>query len=355
MSAADVSLLDFHRFAIQMAWLGAGLALLNAAAVVAERAGFALNEMRRQRIDRRYAAIARRALNGDQIAVQDLAHRPERHRIAIALMLISPLQDDRDPQRVARTRTVIQAMSLAAVAAPWLQSYWWWRRALAVRIVGLLQITAHTAKIVAALDDDNAEVRAAALDSIADLRDSRALMAIVVRLNDESLHFGRRFAVVAAFGPEIEPFLLETADVDRANRLNYARALQICGGPRSLPTLSRWTQDPDLNVRVAAFEALGHVGLDAQAAPLALEALKDGDVRVRAMAAYALQAWNGPDEVAAQLARHLDDRWPVAVQAAHSLKTMRDSGIAALEAAASRQDLAGRLARQTLWEITARC
>jgi len=73
------------------------------------------------------------------------------------------------------------------------------------------------------------------------------------------------------------------------------------------------------------------------------------------MAAFALHDWAGPGDIAVQLAQHLDDRWPVAVQAAHSLKTMRDGGMAALQAAASRPDLAGELARQALWEMTARC
>ena len=355
MSSIDASLFDFHRFAIQTAWLGVFLALLNAAAVVVERALFACNEARRRRIDRRYEPVARRALDGDEAAVEQLANSPRRHRIAIAWMLVRPLYDDRDRQRVARARTIFQAMSLVEVADRWVNSCWWPRRARAVRALGLFQIENRTAAIVAALDDDHAEVRAAALDSIADLGDPRAVMAVVVRLHDESLHRGRRFAAIAAFGPEIEPSLLEMAGVDAANRLNYARALRICGTARSLPTLSLWTLDPDVKVRAAAFEALGHIGLDRHAAPLALEGLEADDVTVRAMAAYALHDWAGPGNIAVQLAQHLDDRWPVAVQAASSLKTMRDGGVAALQAAASRPDLAGELARQTLWEMAARC
>jgi HEAT repeat protein len=287
--------------------------------------------------------------------VQVLARSPRRHRIAIARILVTPLLDDRDRHHVARTRSIFHAMSLVPVVERWVHSHWWWRRALAVRVLGVLQLKSHAALVVAALDDDSAEVRAAALDSIADLRDSRTLGAAVVRLNDESLHHGRRIAVIAAFGPEIEPLVLELGEVDAANRLNYAQALQVCGTAQSLPTLARWTQDPDPHVRAASLGALGHVGLDARSAPLALDALEADDVSVRAMAAYALQHRTGPGDAAAHLAQHLDDRWPVAVQAAHSLKTMPDGGIAALQAAASRPDLAGRLARQTLWDTTARC
>lgn len=348
-------LLDSDHFAMQMAWLGAALALLNAVAVVAERAGFALIEMRRLRIHRRYAPIARRALDGDESAVHELARSPWRHRIAIARLMATPLLEDRDHQRVARTGAIFQAMSLVAVAERWVHSHLWWRRALAVRTLGVLQLKSHAATIVSALDDVRAEVRAAALDSLADLHDSQTLRAVVVRLNDDSLHHGRRIAVIAAFGPEIEPVVLEMADLDTANRLNYAQALQVCGTACSLPTLTRWTQDPDPDVRAAALEALGHVGLDAPSATRALEALEADNVTVRAMAAYALHHWTGPGDTAVRLAQHLDDQWPVAVQAARSLKTIHHGGIAALQAAASRPDLAGRLARQTLWDITAQC
>lgn len=349
----NLSLFDAHRFAIQMAWLGAFLALLNVAAVVAERAIFAYNTTRRRRLERTYQPIIERALAGDDAAVQQLANSSLRHRIAIAWMLVAPLYQDRDRERVTRKRRLFEAMSLVPLIERWAQSRRWWRRALAVRAMGGFQIKTHTATILAALDDDIPEVRAAALDALVDLQDPQALMAVVVRLNDESLHYGRRFAAIAAFGREIEPFVLNMADLDTANRLNYARALRICGTTRSLPLLSCWTGDPDVNVRAAAFEALAHVGLDEHASHLAVEALGAEDVNVRAMAAYALHDWKGSGNIAVQLAGHLDDQWPVAVQAARSLKTMRDRGATVLQDVAARADLAGELARQTLWEITA--
>src|SRR5262245_23748814 len=201
-----------------MAWLGTFLALLNVAAVVAERTVFAVNMMWRRRIEEHYEPIARHALNGDAEAQRELATSPVRYRIAIARLLISPLYDHRDPQRIARTRAIFEAMSLVAGADRLLHSRWWWRRALAVRALGVLQLATHTPAIVAALDDRSVEVRAAALDAIADLRDPESLMAVVVRLSDESLHRGRRFAAIAALGSECEAFLLEMAGVDASNR-----------------------------------------------------------------------------------------------------------------------------------------
>jgi len=47
--------------------------------------------------------------------------------------------------------------------------------------------------------------------------------------------------------------------------------------------------------------------------------------------------------------------WPVAVQAAQSLREMRDAGFVVLQTQASRTDLAGRLARQMLWQASTTC
>jgi HEAT repeat protein len=326
-----------------------------AAGVIVGRSVFAYNLIRRQRIERRYQPIAQRALAGDEEALHELVASPSRYRIDIAYLLILPLIGERDTDRITRTRAIIDAMSLIPIAERMLHSRRWSQRALALRALGLLQVKTHSPAIVAALDDGNAEVRAAALDAIADLRDTDSLPAIVLRLHDASLHPGRRAAVIAAFGSQCEPLLLEVAETDVANRLNYAQALAICGTDRSRPALCWWTQDPRPKVRAAAFEALAHVGLDQRAAFLAIDALETGDVAVRAMAAHALHDWSGPgEEVASCLARHLDDSWPVAVKAARSLRTLGDIGSVALQAAASRSDLAGMLARQTLWGMAAR-
>ena len=141
----------------------------------------------------------------------------------------------------------------------------------------MLQLRDHTAAVVAALDDPHPDVRAAALDALTYLHDVASLPAVVVRLHDASLHPARRLAALAAFGPECEDFLLELSQVDAAHLVNYAQALAICGTRRSRPVLARWTHDARPEVRAAAFEALAHVGVDAEAASLAIEALESDD------------------------------------------------------------------------------
>jgi HEAT repeat protein len=342
----------FESVGVLLLLLRAGVILTIAmlAAVVAERAGFGVSGWRQARIDRRYAETLRRALAGDDAAVRTLVASPARHRLALAWLLVAPLIDDRDAARIARTRSIMKTLAIDDIADRYVRSLWWWKRALGLRALGLAQVRSRTAVIIGALDDGHPDVRAAALDALTDLQDPASLQAIVVRMHDATLHRGRRAAALTAFGSQSEPFLLDLAAVDPAHRLNYARALAICGSGRSRATLCQWTADPTAAVRAAAFEALAHVGLDDEAARLAVRALESDDPTVRAMAAQALHGWTGNPDVIPGLTRRLDDTWLVAVPAAESLRSIRPDGLAALSATAARTDLAGALARQMLWE-----
>jgi HEAT repeat protein len=243
-----------------------------------------------------------------------------------------------------------EALSVVPRADQYLRSVWWWRRALALRVFGLLQVRDRTARLIAALDDPHPDVRAAALDALTDLRDPASLQAVLVRMHDSSLHRGRRAAAVAAFGRACEPFLLDLAAIDRTRRANYARALAVCGTEASRPALREWARDRNPLVRAAAFEALGRVGLDEAAAQLALDGLDDIEDVVRRAAVRALRGWRGGSESVGRLALHLTDSWTVAVAAAECLRSMGAPGLAALKVSAERPDLAGVLARQMLWE-----
>ena len=349
--------LAFERASVWIISAAVILAVSMTCAVIVGRIALAWHEAQRRHVEQRYGPLARRALDGDQGALRALVSSPSRQRLAIARLLLVPLITDRDPGRIAATRAVVRAMSPPGpiagrwpIADRWLRSRLWWRRAIALRALGLLQATNRTARVVAALDDPNADVRGAALDALADMQDPAALPAIVVRLHDASLQRGRRAAAIMAFGSRGETFLLELARVDPEHRLGYAHALAICGTEVSRPTLCEWTGDRRATVQAAAFEALAHVGLDDAAASLALHGLDSGDVAVRAMAAGALHGWTGAGDAASHLGRHLDDTWTIAVRAAHSLRAMGHAGRVELEARAVRPDVAGALARQMLWE-----
>src|SRR5204863_538181 len=162
-----------------------------------------------------------RALKGDAAAVHELVASPRRHRIMLFRLLIEPLIKNRDPRLIVRTRVIVRSMLIVRTADRYLRSWRWWRRATALRALGLIRVKHRTARIVAALDDPHPDVRAAALDALADLKDPASLPAIVVRLNDASLQRGRRLAVLHAFGSRCEPMLLELSQVDAAHRAHY--------------------------------------------------------------------------------------------------------------------------------------
>jgi HEAT repeat protein len=322
--------------------------------VIVQRIALSLREAGQRRLERRYQPLIDRALRGDSAAIAALARCRPRECLPLARRLLLPLIEDRDPQRIAATRAIMQAMPMIPIADRYLRSRWWWRRAIALQALGVMQYQARSGEIVAALDDGRAEVRNAALDALADMKDPATLPAIVVRLLDSSLQVGRRIAALAAFGSTCEEFLLDLAAVDRDHHVNYARALAICGTERSRPELCRWTADPRTEVRAAALEALARIGLDERAASLTIAALDSPEVPVRATAAAALRGWTGPGDGAARLARHLDDTWTVAVPVARTLQSMGEAGLVELRARANGSDVAGVLARQMLWEAGTR-
>jgi HEAT repeat protein len=343
-------LTEWPALVFRLLLIGTGLATGTAIAVAIERIEFARVRLRRRVVEARYLRVIRRALSGDAAAVDELAGSPARYRLELAAILIEPLIEDRDPVRIARTRAVIEAMAVVRVADAYLRSWWWWRRAVAIRVLGLIQMTDHTPQIIAALDDVNPDVRAAALDALRDLHSRDALNAIVVRFNDPTLHAGRRAAALMAYGGEAEPLILELGRLHEAERARYARALAWCGSARARGTLLEWTHDSRTEVQAAALEALARVGLDDRSAHRAAECLEHRDARVRATAAQALRGWQGSADTAAQLARHLDDVWTVAVRSAHALRSIRPDGVDALRRRAAQDGIAGTLARQMLWE-----
>src|SRR6185503_12914440 len=114
-----------------IAWLAVSLAASATLAVVVERALQGLRQVRQRRLEQRYMPIVRRALVGDAAAERALVDCPRRDRIDVAVLLVTPLIDDRDSWRIARTREIFTTMSLVAEADRFLDSRLWWRRAIA--------------------------------------------------------------------------------------------------------------------------------------------------------------------------------------------------------------------------------
>jgi len=188
----------------------------------------------------------------------------------------------------------------------------------------------------AATKDDDAEVRAAAVDAL-DKLGQAALEQLLSELTGTggseaewvtARKFARaltaerpelRMAAANALGRLDDPSSLQhlVGALDDDDARVRLRACQACGtfaDPRSVPALTTRLTDDDPRVRRAAANALGNVGTDRALAPL-LDLLDDGDEPLRRIAAGALGKANTPEPVE-PLARALGDESAVVRNAA---------------------------------------
>ncbi|MDZ5812603.1 HEAT repeat domain-containing protein [Halorubrum sp. AD140] len=179
----------------------------------------------------------------------------------------------------------------------------------------------------AATDDDDAQVRGAAVDALDELG-QEALEQLLSELTGTSGSeaewvTARKFArALTADRPELRMAAANAlAHLDDASGLRHLvealddgdsrvrlRACQACGtfaDPRSVPALTKRLDDDDPRVRRAAANALGNVGTDRALAPL-LDLLDEDDESLRRIAAGALGRANNPEPVE-PLARALGD------------------------------------------------
>jgi len=104
----------FEGIALDLLWIGVGLAVAMTLAIVIERVALAVDERRLSRAERDYGPLIARALRNDGEAGRALVESPSGDRLAIARLLIIPLIEDRDPERLAATRALLQRMDAAA-------------------------------------------------------------------------------------------------------------------------------------------------------------------------------------------------------------------------------------------------
>lgn len=231
----------------------------------------------------------------------------------------------------------------------------WWRRAEAIRSLGVVNDAESFGAFTAALDDTHEEVRAAAVEAMGRLGDLRAVPELLTRLPEQSRH--QRVRIVDALGslgadgasvlmafirrrPDVLPFV---ADLVPA----------ICGSAAAEEVLGLCDHE-DAAVRAAAFNVLGTMGLDDTNFYYALKALGDADPGVRAMAARALGR-SGRDDVAPYLGDLLNEAdWTVAAASARALLGLGAAGASLLSANAQGDGQAAALAKQMMWEQQAR-
>jgi len=238
-----------------------------------------------------------------------------------------------DPSAASREANVEPTSSVAGVVEPAPQED---RQAPAVTQKRDTAVPA----LLSVLRDENAAVRLAAVQSLGNLSDPRAVDALVQALKTDTDPEVRE-AAAEALGeidsPRAVPGLIAALGSEKvgAVRAKIAWALGEIDDKRSgaVEALGAVVRDPDAEVRRQAVWALGELEA-ATAVPMLIPALKDADTETRKQAAWALGEIQSKDAVEALTPVTKDADVEVRKQAVWALGNIEDKrALPALEAA----------------------
>lgn len=330
---------------------GGGLLLILLTILIGQRLVREARFAQRQALHQRYRPLLDAALADDSGAVAALPKALlTRHRRIAAEVLLSILRVVRGPQ-AARAAAIADHLGLTARWRRDLRARRWWLRSEAALALGLLRDRPSVRELMALLDDDNDQVRAAAIDALGEIGDPLAMPALLERLRSPIRHERARLTqALRAFGARASEPLIEFGQNYPGYRTVVAEVLAQIGGTATASTLLDWTTAHDPAVRAASWTALATTGIDDRMFYHAVKALNADEPPVRAAAARAL-ARSGRADAAGYLAARLDDEWEVAAQSARALARLGPVGRTALEARAAGLPGLGRdLSRQLLWQ-----
>lgn len=184
--------------------------------------------------------------------------------------------------------------------------------------------------LIAALEDEDPEVRWGVVYLLDDIKDPRAIEGLIAALKDESPEV-RRWAVFGLSNrPDrraVEPLIGVLDDKNTLVGRKAAWLLGKIGDRRAVEPLLKVFNDKGAKpkVRAAAADGLRYIG-DVRAVESLLAALgdQDEDKEVRAQAAWALGAIQGPRAFEPLLAALEDDQRDVRIGAASGLAFCKD-------------------------------
>jgi VWFA-related protein len=147
-----------------------------------------------------------------------------------------------------------------------------------------------------ALRDNDGTVRELAIDALARLGDEESIPELVKVLgNEKEAVASAAFEALRRFGPAaISDLIQEASEGPRRQTPSAARLLGMLGDERALEPLARLLRRGNVTNRVAATEALGHLGL-AQGIPVVRSALTDPEASVRGAALRSFAALAGKE------------------------------------------------------------
>ena len=238
--------------------------------------------------------------------------------------------------------------------------------------------------LIAALRDENEDVRERAAEALGQIGDARAVEPLIAALRDKNEDVRRRAVegLVRSGARSVEPLIAALRDENEDVRRSVEHALAGIGadsvepliaalrdenkrvpwsagldalagiGKSSVEPLIAALQDEYMSVRWAAANALGQTG-DARAVEPLIVALRDGERFVRASAAHALERIGNTRAVEPLIAALQDEEQVVRMQAERALGQMRDARAVELLIAALRDENVHRSAQHALESIGA--
>ena len=194
----------------------------------------------------------------------------------------------------------------------------WFRRKDAAITLGEMGDERAIAPLIAALRDQEWNVREASEDSLAQIgspsveplikalreyqirpyvirvlgkiKDERVLDPLMVQLRNEEFKDAATLALVEVGLPAVERLMAVLNDKDKNVRKHAVLALGEIGIPEVVPALIDATRDEDWNVRMAAIAGLDKIG-DERGKPAIKALVKDPDFAVQMRAERILWAW----------------------------------------------------------------
>lgn len=215
-----------------------------------------------------------------------------------------------------------------------------WRRAAAAYALGDMACPEAVPVLTAALEDRNAEVRAAAVRSLGRLGDPAVAQTLAESLVAQRVPRGMAGSALLQMGRDAVPELRRIAGHEDAGVREVAvTVLGLVGDSGDEDVAVKAIGDPSAEVRAAAAQALGRIG--AMAADAALEAaLEDPAHFVRAEAAEALGAIDAIDALPRLVEIARTDRFKPARAAARAIAAIDPE---TLQAEAAKPDAGAHL------------
>ncbi|MGD0293126.1 MAG: HEAT repeat domain-containing protein [Terracidiphilus sp.] len=165
--------------------------------------------------------------------------------------------------------------------------------------------------LAAAMKDPDEDVRWQAANALGEIKDPRAVPALIEALQVKGLQWHAAFALGEIKDARaVEPLIAALQDKDAEFREEVARALGEIKDPRADAALTAALKDPEPNVIHAAANALGQIG-DPQAVNVLLTALREHNAEIIAGAGnfFIKRGEPGTEDALIEALNKSGDKW----------------------------------------------